>query len=178
MSQIPSNFGLTGLPTAGQLYGQEMQAIQGFGQQQQADLQQNYQNALGMGMQQLAQSGLGGTSVAPSMRMGYMKQYQQALSRLNDQLTQTKLGAAQTFGLGGISAQQGQQQISNAQQLGQGQLGIAAENANTNAGYLGLAQQQAQQQTAAPTDTTGYNWQPMGMQYSDLFSNASSLFPS
>ena len=140
------------LPSVGDLYGQEMQAIQGFGNQQQADLQQQYQNAMGMGMQSMAQSGLAGTSIAPSMRMGYMKQYSQALNRLNDQLTQTKLGAANTFGLGGIQVQQGQQgldlqkqQIANQLLLGQENVGIGQQaNANTlqlGLGNIGLGQQ-------------------------------------
>lgn len=185
---------MPGMPTMGQLYGQVEQSLQGYGNAQQAALQQSYQNALGLGKQSLASSGLAGTSIAPSMAEGYMKQYQLALNNLNQQLTQTQLGAQSQFGMGGLQLGQGQQQISNQFALGAGQLGVSQgqlgvaqgglqvsrQNANTNQGYLGLAgqqqgyQQQAQQQAGGYDQ--GYNWQPAGFQagggagsYSDLF---------
>jgi hypothetical protein len=97
-----------------------MQQLQGYGNAEQSALQQSYQNAMGTGMQSLASSGLAGTSIAPSMRMGYMKQYQQSLNSLNQSLQQMKLGAESTFGLGGIQSEQAQQQISNQLMLGKG----------------------------------------------------------
>lgn len=130
------------LPAPGDLYAQSMQQIQGYGNAQQAALQDNYQNALGMAKQQLASSGLAGTSVAPSIGEGYMKQYQLALNNLNDQLTQQKLGAESTFGLGGIQAAQAGQQIAQQGALGYGNLGV-------NQGYLALAQGQGQQAAIA-----------------------------
>lgn len=136
-----------GLPSPGDLYGQATKMLQGYGNAQQQALQENYQNALGMASQQLASSGLAGTSVAPSIKMGYMKQYQLALNSLNDQLTQQKLSAQSTFGLGGIQSQQAGQQIGNQAALGQGNLGVSE-------GYLALAQQgqQGQQQGGQPQD--------------------------
>jgi hypothetical protein len=148
------------LPTVDQLYSQALQGIQGYGNAEKNDLYQNYQNALGGGMQSLASSGLAGTSIAPSMKMGYMKQYQNALNTLSQQLQQTTLGAQQTFGLGGIGLQQGQeglnlqqQSITNQLALGQRSLNLQQQGQknqmtlglgamNQNQGYLSLAQQQ------------------------------------
>jgi hypothetical protein len=152
------------LPSPGSLY----QQMQGFGNAQMQELQQNYQNALGMANQQLASSGLLGTSIAPSIKMGYMKQYQLALNNLSQQLTQTKVGA----GFQAIGAGQAQQSLGLQQQ---------AQNAaqNNQAGYLALAQQQAGQQQQAGGGDTGYNWQPSG-DVANMYAQAagSSLFQS
>jgi hypothetical protein len=143
------------LPSPAQLYGNVEQQLQGYGNAQQQALQQNYQNALGMAQQQMAQSGLAGTSVAPSIKMGYMKQYQLALNNLNQQLTQTQVGAQSTFGLGGIQTQQAGQQIA--------QQGAAQQaSANNQQGYLALAQQQAAQNSQQNAQAQAYNWQPSG----------------
>jgi hypothetical protein len=130
------------LPSPGSLYGSALQSIQGFGAQQQADLKQDYTNAMGQAMQGLANMGLSGTTLAPSMRTGYFAQYSKALNRLNEQIQQQKLAAQSTFGLGGISAMQAGQQIGQQGALGQ-------QSANVNQGYLALAQQQAGNQNAA-----------------------------
>lgn len=108
-------FNLGNIPNMGDLYGSVMGELQGYGNQQAADLKQNYQNAMGTAMQSLASTGLAGTTIAPSMRMGYMRQYSDALNRLNDQLTQLKVGY-QTQ-LGGQANQMAQQQNQFQQDL-------------------------------------------------------------
>ena len=170
MSQMPT------LPSPAALYGSAMQQIQGYGNAEQAALQQNYQNAMGMAQQQLAGSGLAGTSVAPSMRLGYMKQYQLALNNLNQQLTQTKLARNRPSASAASRLGQSQQQISNQMTLGQGNLDV-------NRGYLGVAQQQAAAQAAAQagqgTQNQGYNWQPSGDvagMYANAYAAGSSMF--
>ena len=56
-------------------YAQASQTLQGVYSQQYADLLQQYQGAMSQGMQGLNQAGLMGTTIAPSMRMGYFSQY-------------------------------------------------------------------------------------------------------
>ena len=155
------------LPTAADLYSQAMGQIQGWGNSQQAALQQSYQNSLGQGMQSLASSGLAGTSVAPSMRMGYMRQYQQSLNALNDQLTQSKLGAESTFGLGGIQLQQSQQSINNQYALGQGNLAVSQQ-------YAGIAAQQLELQKQQQKFTQGIQSQQMAVEMAP-YNNASTF---
>lgn len=163
------------LPSAADLYGQSMQQLQGYGNAQQADLYQNYQNAMGMGMQSLASSGLAGTSIAPSMKMGYMKQYQLALNSLNEKLTQAKQGAQSTFGLGGIQSQQADKSLANQ---------AASQAGSLNLGYAQLARQQnndafaqqAQQQNAGQQQDTAYNWQPSGYAGAMMAPAATSQF--
>ena len=152
MSQLPSQ-----LPTMGALYSDTMQQLQGFGQAQQQQLQQNYQSALGMAQQQMAQSGLAGTSVAPSMAMGYMKQYQNSLANLSQQLTQTRLGIQDTLGVQGTGLQQQEQQIQNQMTLGMGNLGVA--QGQLALGQLTQAQQNAiQKGQLALGQTTQQQW--------------------
>ena len=146
------------LPDPSQLYSQVEDQLRGYGNAQQAALQQSYQNSVGQGMQSLASSGLAGTSIAPSMRMGYKKQYQQALNSLSGQLTQQHMSADQTFGMGGIGLQQAQQgldqskqQIANQMKLGLGNLAVAQGNLGVSGQYANIAAQDSasrQQQMA------------------------------
>lgn len=99
------------VPSVGSLYKDVTKKLSSWGNQAQADLRQNYMNAMGMAQQSLASSGLSGTTIAPSMRMGYMRQYQQAMNRLNDQLQQTKLGYQTQIGMQGAQMKQQQQQF-------------------------------------------------------------------
>jgi hypothetical protein len=112
------------VPNPGDLYSSVMSELQGYGNAQQADLKQNYQSAMGTGMAKLAGTGLTGTTVMPSMRMGYMDQYQRALNNLNDQLTKTKVGFQSTVGMEG--ARMAQQQSQFGQNLGLGYAGLFA----------------------------------------------------
>lgn len=69
------------LGIADQTTGQRASDIQGAYQGREADM-----------MQKLARQGLGGTTIAPTMRMGVEREKQSALDRLSDQMQQTKLG--------------------------------------------------------------------------------------
>ncbi|HUT60717.1 MAG TPA: hypothetical protein VNA25_22965 [Phycisphaerae bacterium] len=123
------------IPSTGELYAKVQGELKGYGNAEQQRLQQSYRAALGTAMQGLASSGLAGTTIAPSMRMGYMRQYQQALAELDQRLRQSRLSAESTFGLGGIQLDQSAQQIANQMQLGMGNLGVSRQ-------YAGIAQQQ------------------------------------
>jgi hypothetical protein len=133
MSYLPSqiynpangipNFNLGSVPNMGNLYSSVMTELQGYGNAQAAALKQNYENALGMGKQQLAQSGLAGTSIAPSIGEGYMKQYQLALNNLSQQLTSTQVGYQTQIGQ--AANQMGLQQNMANQSLGLGYAQLA-----------------------------------------------------
>jgi len=167
--------GSSQLPTPGDLYAQTQQQIRGYGNAQQAALRQSYQNALGMAQQSLASTGLAGTSIAPSMRMGYMKQYQLALNNLNQQLTQTKLGAQSTFGLGGMQAQLGQSQLGLQSMLGMGNLGINRQRLQMDQQRFNQQQQAYQNPgygfTEVPNPQQGYNPGSQGSPYLANFFN-------
>jgi hypothetical protein len=138
-SSMPTVAGMD--PSA--LYGAVEQQLQGYGNAEQAAAYQTYQNTLGQAKQQEAASGLAGTSIAPSVASGFMKQYQLGLNALNQQLTQTQLGAQSTFGLGGIQlGLQGQQQATQTA-LGLGNLGVNQQYANA---AMNAASNQSSQQ--------------------------------
>jgi hypothetical protein len=60
--------------------------------QQAADITSSYGQQSSNAMQQLARLGMGNTTVAPTMQMGFEREKQAALSRNADQMQQTKLG--------------------------------------------------------------------------------------
>lgn len=66
---------------------------EGYGQQQAKDIAQSYAARGGSIMQQLHSSGLGGSTVAPSMMLGNEREKQDALARLGEQITSQKFGA-------------------------------------------------------------------------------------
>ena len=129
------NFNLGNVPNMGNLYSSVMTELQGYGNAQAAALKQNYKNALGMGKQQLAQSGLAGTSIAPSIGEGYMKQYQLALNNLSQQLTSTQVGY-QTQ-LGQAANQMGLQENMQDQSLALGYDQLAQQQWNRILGQRG-----------------------------------------
>lgn len=57
-----------------------------------ADIRGAYGQLQSDTMQQLARSGLGGTTIAPTMKAGISRERGSALNRLADQMQQTKLG--------------------------------------------------------------------------------------
>jgi hypothetical protein len=128
-----------GAPNMGQLYGDVMKQLRGFGNAQQAGLRQEYLNAMGRGQQSLASSGLAGTTIAPSMRMGYMQAYGNSLNNLNQQLTAQRIGAQSQ--LGTAANQQALQYagLNQAGEQGAQRLGL---------GYASLNQQAVAQQEA------------------------------
>lgn len=60
--------------------------------QRAADIRSSYAGQAATGMQQLARQGMAGTTVAPTMRMGYQREQESALNRLADQMQGTRLG--------------------------------------------------------------------------------------
>jgi len=60
--------------------------------QRAADVRQAYGQQQSDMMQQLARSGLAGTTIAPTMKMGVARERESALNRLADEMQQTKLG--------------------------------------------------------------------------------------
>ena len=119
----------TGTPS----YQQAAQTLQGIYGQQYADLYQQYQGAMSQGLQQMNQSGMGGSTANPSLRMGYFSQYTQAMNRIAAQQAQQQIGLGQSY------AGLGLQQQGQANQLATGM-------ANVGLGYAQLnAQQQGQQ---------------------------------
>jgi hypothetical protein len=129
------------MPTASDLYNQALKQLQGYGNSQQLALQQSYQNSVGQGMQSLASSGLAGTTVAPSMRMGYMKSYQQALNALGEQLQQSRINVNSTLGLGALQDERQQQQLANQLELGRGNLAVSQRQAAATEKQLALQEQ-------------------------------------
>jgi len=115
----------SGVPSPGDIYANAQKYLRGYGNAQQAALHQSYKAALGGGMQQLASSGLAGTSIAPSMRLGYMRQYQQSLNELGSSLSAQRAQMESTVGFQAIQAQQAQRQF------------------GLQSGYFGLAQKQS-----------------------------------
>lgn len=63
------------------------------GTQQRADLQQQYRAMEAGGVQDMVSRGLTGSTILPTMRMGYQREYQSALNRLNESLQQRQLAA-------------------------------------------------------------------------------------
>lgn len=103
---------LGGAPTMGQLYQTSMgkldelstnvmDRLKGYGNAQMQRLAQSFKSAMGEGMANLASTGLSGTTMAPSMRMGFAREYSLALNDLGDRLagqqaqTQMALGMNQ-----------------------------------------------------------------------------------
>ena len=134
------------LPSTAQLYAKIQRELQGYGNAEQQRLRQSYQAAMGTAMQSLASSGLAGTTIAPSMRLGYMRQYQQSLNELGQQLQKSRLGAEATFGLGGIQLEQSQEQLRNQFTLGLGNLGVSRQYADIARSQLELQRQQTKNQ--------------------------------
>jgi Zn-dependent alcohol dehydrogenase len=108
----------------------------------QADQYNNYIAAQSQGMAGLQNSGLAGTTGAPSARSGFYAQYQQAMNRLLGQQAQTQLqltGQYQQYGLQQQQSAQGWQQLANASNAQNQRSGM-------DQSYLAMAQQQQGQQ--------------------------------
>lgn len=63
--------------------------------QRAADIRSDYTGQKANAMQSLARLGMGGTTVAPTLGMGFEREQQSALNRLSDQMLGTKLGIMQ-----------------------------------------------------------------------------------
>lgn len=73
-------------------YGQAMSTLEGSGEQARADLRNQWRSAENRGVQDLTSRGLTGTTILPTMRMGYQRQANADEGRLNESLRQQKLG--------------------------------------------------------------------------------------
>ncbi len=82
----------TGVNTYAQRLQEAMKMLEGQGAQQRADLKQEYANLFGGRYQGLIDSGLTHGSAPVATRLGTQRQYQDALNRLNESLTNQKLG--------------------------------------------------------------------------------------
>lgn len=60
--------------------------------QRAADIRASYTEQQSAAQQRLTRLGMGGTTIAPTMAMGYQREQESALNRLADQMQQTKLG--------------------------------------------------------------------------------------
>ena len=75
-----------------QRYNDAMGALAGYGSQQIADTNARWNDTATKGQQNLINSGLTGSTIASTMNAGYEKQKSADLNRLNENLTNTKLG--------------------------------------------------------------------------------------
>ena len=154
-------------------YQQASQQLSSLYGQQYADLYTQYQAAQSQGLAGINNSGLGGTTVAPSARMGYFSQYTQAQNRLAASQAQAQLGLGIQYnqlGQGEQQIQQAEQGIQQGeQQLNLGQQGVAQgwqglaqsqqqinQQANYQNAQLQLAASQAQAQQSYGNNNSGY----------------------
>ena len=75
-----------------QRLAESMRMLEGLGKQQKKDLRQRYQAREGAGMQDMVSRGLTGTTILPTMRMGYQREHESELGRLDESLRQQRLG--------------------------------------------------------------------------------------
>lgn len=73
-------------------YGSVMGMFEGMGDQARRDIRRDYTNLMGAGQQDLVSRGLTGTTILPTMRMGYEREMQGALGRHEEQLRRERLG--------------------------------------------------------------------------------------
>lgn len=114
-----------------------------YGRSQIADLSDYYKAAMGQGVQDMVSRGLSGTTLLPSVRMGYARQRSRAMQNLQESLARMRIG---------VGMQQNQQNL-QASQFG----------ANLGLQYAQLAQQanqfnqqQARYQQPEQIAATGY----------------------
>jgi len=74
------------------LYQQMLDAIGQMSSQREAATREAYGQESANMMQQLARSGMAGTTVAPTMKLGVARRRESSLNELADQMLQTKLG--------------------------------------------------------------------------------------
>lgn len=117
-------------------YDQRLQAamgmLEGMGQQTIADVRRDYCEAAGAAQQQLMTSGLAGSTIAPSMQMGYTREMEDEIARIEEQLRQQRLD---TYGqYSGEALQYGERSslalfdaAQRAAQLGQNDVAMALQ---------------------------------------------------
>ena len=78
--------------TANQGYGEMLEAWNENTGQRAADIRSAYHDKEATGMQALARTGMSNTTIAPTMKLGYERESQEALNRDADVNLKTKLG--------------------------------------------------------------------------------------
>ena len=81
-----------------QLYRRALDDLEGLGAQEAADISRRWNNAASAGQSDLVGRGLAGTTLLPSMRMGYQERKEADLRRLQEGLQKTRLGVHGQFG--------------------------------------------------------------------------------
>ena len=77
---------------AAQVYANTMADLAGLGAQEAKDISQSYANAAQAGHQDLVRRGVTGSTIAPTMRLGYQRESTDALSRLSERLRRERIG--------------------------------------------------------------------------------------
>lgn len=75
-----------------QQYDSSMSMLQGAGAQSRQDIESRWRSAENQGIQDLTSRGLTGSTILPTMRMGYRRQAQADVGRLDESLRQQRLG--------------------------------------------------------------------------------------
>jgi hypothetical protein len=81
-----------------------MSMLNGLGDQEKKDLEQNWKEQQAAGTQNMISSGLTGTTIMPTMNMGYEREKNADLSRLNERLQEQKLDTYGTYSGDKLSA--------------------------------------------------------------------------
>ena len=108
------------MQTAGysSMYNQVLGQVDKMGHQERRDIESRYHDASTKGHQDLVSRGFAGTTVLPTMKMGYRREANEQQGRLNDRLAALRATATQST----LGAQLGAQQ----------QIGLARAQATTN----------------------------------------------
>ena len=76
-----------------QLYGRQMEGLEGYGERARAGIEERWEHAATTGQQEMVNRGLTGTTIAPTMQMGYERGRGAELARLDESINQAMLGA-------------------------------------------------------------------------------------
>ena len=156
-------------------YDTAMLMVEGAGTQQRRDINEAYRVA-GAGEQaRLNELGLGGTTIAPTMAMGYERERLGAQGRLEDALLQQRLGVHGGYGAGRLNAMIGQQAfnagLTGEQLAAQTNLGVGGFGATNEAQRANLGAQ-GQWAMVPPTYDMG-----LTQQFIDLYGNVNAPPP-
>jgi hypothetical protein len=126
-------------------YDTAMFMVEGAGAQQRRDIDEAYRVAGAGERARLNELGLGGTTIAPTMAMGYERERLASQGRLEDALLQQRLGVHSGYGANILNTMAGQQAFGaglSGQALGtQQQLGVGGFNAANQAQMANLGAQ-------------------------------------
>ncbi len=113
----------------GTLRGDLLSALEGSGDQERLDINEQFSNLGDATQAGLVSSGLSGSTINPSLQAGVQRQRSGALGRLDERLRQQELGAIGSTGFGALGAQQniGLAGLSAEQGLGQFGAGLFSQ---------------------------------------------------